>query len=191
MIQQREGRTTRMQFRMQKSVRSLVVAGAAAAAVTAGAALPANAAPAGATAYTNVSLVKVWGNIGGKDICMTMSGKTNNNAPAQIAKCSGNATQKWTLKRISTGSEFFTVQNKKSGKCLKVDKKVSGTVVKQYKCNKRDKKQQWDLGGSLIISRFAGDKAITAEKNKAGLNLTITKMGDSDSKRAKQEWGTR
>ncbi|WP_172639297.1 RICIN domain-containing protein [Streptomyces tailanensis] len=175
---------------MQKSVRALVIASAAAAAVTAGALAPANAAETGANAYNNVRLVKVWGNIGGKDICMTMAGKTNNNAPAKIAKCGGNSTQKWTLKRLSSTSQFFTVKNTKSKKCLGVSKKTNGTVVTQRPCKASDKKQHWALGGSLIISRYAGNKAITAEKNKNGLNLTISTYNDSNSKRAKQEWGT-
>ncbi|WP_200309321.1 RICIN domain-containing protein [Streptomyces adelaidensis] len=172
------------------SVRALAITGVVAAAVTAGSPVTANAAETGAQAYNNVRLVKVWGNIGGKDICMTMAGKKNNGAPAKIAKCGGDTTQKWTLKRISSSSEFYTVKNTKSGKCLGVSKKTNGTVVTQRTCKTSDKKQQWGLGGSLIISRYAGNKVITAEKNKSGLNLTITTMGDSDSKRAKQEWGT-
>lgn len=169
-------------MQLQRSIRALVVTGAAAAAVTVGAVAPASAASAGATAYNNVSLVKVWGGIGGKDACMSMAESKASNAALKLAKCNGTATQKWTLKG-SNG--VYTVKNKKSAKCLAVNKKTNGTVVIQRPCKASDKRQQWALSGSKIISRYAS-KAITVPKDKAGVKLVV-----GSGVRSQQEWGTR
>ncbi|MET9535341.1 RICIN domain-containing protein [Streptomyces sp. NPDC006649] len=166
---------------MNKTVCTLVLAGAATAVLTAGAA-PAIAAEAATTgSYTNVRLAKVWGTPKGKDQCISTSGTT-----LLLRGCGKGSEQRWTLK----GSKgLYTIKNKKSGKCAGVASTKSGTVVKQYRCSS-SKTQKWALSGSTIISKSSG-KALTAESSKSGQKLTITARGNSNSKRIKQEWGTK
>ncbi|MCX4549889.1 RICIN domain-containing protein [Streptomyces sp. NBC_01387] len=167
---------------MNKTARMLVLAGAATAVLTAGAA-PAIAGEARTTgSYTNVRLAKVWGTPKGKDQCISTSGSV-----LVLRGCGKGSEQRWTLK----GSKgLYTMKNKKSGKCAGVASTKSGTVVKQYSCNGSSKNQKWVLSGSTIISKPSG-KALTAETSKSGRKLTITTRGSSNSKRIKQEWGTK
>ncbi|MGP3980642.1 RICIN domain-containing protein [Streptomyces sp. KR80] len=170
---------------MRKAMSTLVVAGAALAAVGAGVA-PAQAG-AQADPYANTHLVKVWGTKPGKGVYITMGDSTKSGAVAKIARCSmKSTTQIWTLK-YKTADGITTIKNKKSGNCLGVASKKSGTKVKLYKCN-GSKQQQWALGGNKIYSKYAGSGlVITAETSKSGQALTITKAGESNSKRIKQE----
>ncbi|MFH8285232.1 RICIN domain-containing protein [Streptomyces antibioticus] len=171
---------------MLKTTKVLVLAGAAATMIAASA-LPAGAAPTAdvtASAYNNVRLEKVWGPTG---ICLSMNGKTANNAPVVQKKCTSGSDQKWTLKGTSAG--IYTIKNKKSAKCLGISATSSGTVVTQRPCNASSKTQQWYLANSKIHSKWA-KKCLTEAGSTLGQKATITACGESTAKRKAQEWGT-
>ncbi|MFJ9542604.1 RICIN domain-containing protein [Streptomyces sp. NPDC101225] len=171
---------------MHKAGKALALVGASAALVGSAVA-PSMAAAQRSDPYTNTHLVKVWGTRPGHDVCISVGSREK--AAAVIAGCNMHSKyQMWTLKHQYAGG-VTTIKNTKTGKCLGVTAKRSGTVVRQYKCN-GSKQQKWALGGSKVHSVYAGySMVISANTSRSGQQLTITKSGESNSARIKQEWG--
>ncbi|MFK4223660.1 RICIN domain-containing protein [Streptomyces sp. NPDC019890] len=161
---------------MHKAARALVLTGAAVSMFAVSAA-PANA---GTAAYTNVRLQKVWS---AKNLCLSVNGKTGNNAPVMQSRCSTAADQKWTLKGNSQG--VYTIKNKRSGKCMGISSTSNGAAITQRPCNASTKTQQWVLSGSRIISKWAG-KCLISRNDTSGTKSVISKCGN----RKAEEWGT-
>ncbi|MFF8960261.1 RICIN domain-containing protein [Streptomyces sp. NPDC014894] len=165
---------------MSTIMRGLVLAGVSTAV------LAVSIPPAAATdaqKYNSVRLQKVW-TPNKTDRCLSMNGSKKTGATLILAACNRDKTQKWTLKRATSGT--YTVKNDKSGKCLHVANNKTGTKVTQQPCKRTNKKQQWVLSGSKIISKHA-NKTITSKVNTKGSKPFLDKV--SAKKRAQQEWG--
>ena len=176
---------------MQKTVKALVLAGAGVGLV-AGSVSPAVAASTGATGtHKNVQIAKVWGTKPGKDMCWT-----SEKGGLVLRGCGKKAktpTQVWTVQYVKrSGNDFIhTIRNKKSGKCLGVTSKRSGTAIKQYKCNSKNKGQQWDVQSSRFLSLYARGQVIAAPKSTAGTKMVLNKLNTSGAGDLRQEWGTK
>ncbi|MEU8568772.1 ricin-type beta-trefoil lectin domain protein [Streptomyces pathocidini] len=165
--------------------RGLVVAGAAVA-VLGGAVAPVSAAGMGAQAsYTNTRVEKTYAP--DKAACFTMKGETKSGKALYQAKCGKNSTQRWDIKRVGTsgGNNLYVIKNRKSGKCLYVGSKTSGSAITQVKCKTSDSHQQWVLSGSRIINKWAS-KAILSPNDKSGTKLKTGKWGGGSKD---ESWG--
>ncbi|UXY30827.1 RICIN domain-containing protein [Streptomyces sp. HUAS TT20] len=172
---------------MKKTVRGLVVSGAAVA-VLGGVVAPAGAAPAESDPYKNTGLTKVYGKIG---LCFSMEDSKKSKASVKLRGCNKKATtQRWNLLWVNSNKPAerprYVIQNRKSGKCLAPTSKKSGAVVKQYGCNKKSKAQSWVLYDRRIISYDSGKLVMSAQSDRKGTAITLMKYSNKTANLKKQ-----
>ncbi|MGV9881016.1 ricin-type beta-trefoil lectin domain protein [Streptomyces sp. NPDC003006] len=172
---------------MKKTMKAVVVSGAAVVALG-GTAAPSGAAAAAGDPYKNTGLTKVYGKVG---LCFSLDNSKKNKATLKLRKCNKKSKgQRWNVLWLNSGSPAqqprYAIQNRKSGKCLYPKTKKSGAAVRQYTCNKKSKSQWWLLNDRRIYSYGSGGRVMSAQSDTSGTTITLMKQSNKTKNLKKQ-----